>query len=242
MKKHRKAALFAALVLIIGVGVFEIVKTSKVEKFVPDPTRQAMQRNLQSQWLLGKLCSPPCWAGITPGKTTANEAFELLSTLPEVTNVRRYEDDLRGEFDWDWVGVNNSGGRIFFDVSNPGQIVETILPDMTGYFDASVSLGEVIDVHGEPTHVRVKKFGPTDGIHGYEIPISYGVEFIWLSQGFAAESGLGEQDTQLNRNMPLYTLAFFTPSLEGYLNYQGNAGKTLQAWRGFDDVLSYLEQ
>jgi hypothetical protein len=254
MKKYKKGVLFAILFLvIIGVGIFGLIETSKqeslvaistntAEKFIPDPSRQAMQRNLQNQWLLGKLCNPPCWAGIIPGETTANEAFELLNNLPEIANIKRYEDDMYGEFDWDWVGVNNSGGRIFFDVSSPNQIVETILPDMTGYFDSSISLGEVIKVYGEPTHIRVKKHGPTDGVHGYEIPVSYGVEFIWLSQGFAGESGLSEQDTQLNSNMSLFTLAFFTPSLEGYLNYQGNVGKTIQTWDGFDDVLNYLER
>ncbi|CAG1010632.1 hypothetical protein ANAEL_03993 [Anaerolineales bacterium] len=252
MKQYRKSALFATLFLaIVSIGIFGFIETSKqesllttststAEKFIPDPTRQAMQKNLQNQWLLGKLCNPPCWAGIIPGKTTANEALELLNNLPEVTNVKRYEGNTYGEFDWDWVNVENSGGRLFFDVSNPDEIVETILPSFTGYFDSNMSIGEIIKVYGEPTHIRVTKHGPTDNIHGYEIPVAYEVEFIWLSQGFAGDSGVDEKNTQLNYKMPMYSLAFFPPTLDGYLNYRGNAGRTLQSWHGVDDVLNYL--
>ncbi|HSQ18189.1 MAG TPA: hypothetical protein VLM83_10855, partial [Anaerolineales bacterium] len=42
---------------------------------------------LRNRWISGTPCAPPCWEGITPGQTSADEAIEILISNPMITNV-----------------------------------------------------------------------------------------------------------------------------------------------------------
>ena len=55
----------------------------------PTPTKPPPPEDWQYRWLKKILCSAPCVEGITPGKTTATEAVELLSQNPLVENVKK---------------------------------------------------------------------------------------------------------------------------------------------------------
>jgi len=209
--------------------------------FTPDPTLQAAQRELQTEWLNNPICLPPCWAGIIPGETGASEAVGILSSLPWIKNVTLIEDKMYGEINWSWNTVqgDGGGGRIFFDVSTPSRKVKSILPNITGYWGSNLLLGDVIKVYGEPTHILLEKQGPLDSIHAQPIPVGYNIEFIWLLQGFSSKSGLGEEAPNLYDSMPLYTLAFFEPSIDGFIAYRGNSGNALVVWQGYQDVRNY---
>lgn len=92
-------------------------------------------------------CEAPCWQGITPGETSWNEAQTILEDLPMATNldVQATRNDER------LVNFEARDGRQCCRVyAEDGETVTDILtllaPQMT--------LGQVIEVHGEPTYVQ----------------------------------------------------------------------------------------
>src|SRR5947209_4744604 len=51
-------------------------------------TKPAPPPDWQYRWLKGIPCKPPCFEGITPGKTTAEEAVKLLQQNPMAAYVK----------------------------------------------------------------------------------------------------------------------------------------------------------
>lgn len=69
-------------------------------------------------------CSPPCWYGIEPGKTSIQEAQSIVQSLPFVKKVNLFDGN---ELTWSSLVTDWAGGVIVFDASGN---VETIRYDL----------------------------------------------------------------------------------------------------------------
>jgi len=208
--------------------------------FVPTPslapTAHAVASQLQYRWLNGLPCRLPCWEGITPGKTSATEAFDLLQSNPLIDQVNIINEKDYGEINWRWRTEDNSGGRLFFRIVD--QLVYAILPGIK----SQINLGDVIQAYNEPNYVSVKKINNTNlGNVQTDTPTSYSANIIWISNGFTVSSFLtNESDMLLDQYRSVGLTAIFEPSKSGYLAYQGNSGASMIIWHGYDDAQEYL--
>ncbi len=132
---------------------------------------------IESNVVLDKTCSPPCWQNIEPGKTNRQEALSILNSVSEInqktikikTNV--YPND---GYDWDFEpGHGDMWGRVFFE----DNIVLAInfFPD-----NNSLPLQLAIDVLGTPENIMA--------VHIHEETQYLIIYFLWPSKGIVLES------------------------------------------------------
>ncbi|MBU0491270.1 MAG: hypothetical protein KKB13_05410 [Chloroflexi bacterium] len=81
-----------------------------------------------TRWLKGIPCRPPCWEGITPGQTTAEEAVEILSRSPVIARANAttlpVPNPEMGLVVWSWVGTEDEqGGQALFHAQIPSSPV-----------------------------------------------------------------------------------------------------------------------
>jgi len=81
-----------------------------------EPVRAITQR--PSVVLADPLCDPPCWNGITPGATSADEVYSILARTEGVdfgTLFERIRGDQTLQFSWFFSApIPDSTGRIYF--------------------------------------------------------------------------------------------------------------------------------
>ncbi len=108
-------------------------------------------------WLVKQPCAAPCWEGITPGVTTAEDAQKLLQQNASFSDVKFYIPKVSQEnsgITWNWRGTNDDG-EADFDGSSVTHVITTIrtsLPD-------PVTLGDVTAAYGYPNYVRAEAQG-----------------------------------------------------------------------------------
>lgn len=93
-------------------------------------------------------CEAPCWQGIRPGETTADEAYEMLLSNEWVLDVA----ETPGKISWWWngeqPGVYDDSGRAFHGRIELGMVdeVETVmaivLETNVPYGDIALTLGQ----------------------------------------------------------------------------------------------------
>ena len=86
--------------------------TQSTGPIIASVTKESPPKDWTSRWLRGIPCQPPCWEGITPGKTTADEATGLLQKSSLIANVS-ITTSLMAPYDkliiWNWAD-NSKGG------------------------------------------------------------------------------------------------------------------------------------
>jgi hypothetical protein len=103
-----------------------------------------------TRWLTAPACQPPCWANITPGITTMEEAVKIvyqipgveLTWLPTMDGATEAENSLQWEFGpsgYGWVGAE-SGQEIVSEIH-------------LGAGEKQLLLGAVIAAYGNPSTV-----------------------------------------------------------------------------------------
>jgi hypothetical protein len=137
---------------------------------------------LDTSFLTGDPCEPPCWQGLTPGVSTEDEVEEFLgsSKLVEQSSIFRGEVTRdRGEvvgttIQW-WSTANTSNLPRQF--GNHSVIKDGMLQYMTIWVDSEVTVQDLLERHGPPAkftawlegvespYVKVTLFYPR---HGFE--------------------------------------------------------------------------
>jgi hypothetical protein len=176
----RSLSLFA--LLLVGVSLSSAYASNSSGTAVPPtvtlrrtptpvPTNPSLRNNrfLNDKSLIsGKPCSPPCWHGITPGKTAWEDAVKLLlkdaGLEPPFIQVGQNGVSILAT----WKG--KGGEPCCQMVTEDGKTVTFILLQ----FDPTMTTGELIQAHGEPTYVVgtpgdetqaiINLFYPDDGL------------------------------------------------------------------------------
>ncbi len=189
----------------------------------------------QVDWLKGIPCRPPCWEGIMPGQTTANDAVATLSKSPLIstvvlTNSPWLNDD--GYVIWNWAN-GHQGGEARFQNRTSTQTVSTIQPNLP----LPLRLGDVIRAYGEPDYVLAAIEENPEVKNG----TIYNLRIIFLSQGFMLSDG-GSDTTTLSPDKLFGDIDFFVPTIEGLesvipalVNHQ----QLLTPWRGMKSFEHY---
>jgi hypothetical protein len=164
--------------------------------------------SLSQDWLSDATCRPPCWKGIVPGKTTADEAAAILKKIPFVApeTIKMGVSSLssEGELNWGWRGRNvGLDGRAFFDGNTSNQPIhslELLLPE-------KVFLRDVIAAYGEPTHLEARAaYDPSGRITSW-------LRVLYVNQGFGLA---GEVPITIDSNMAFNSVFFFSPGMDSF--------------------------
>ena len=120
----------ALMTLVTGCMTVPQIHTSSTATVAPTidlvtakyatPVLSDTLTSLSQDWLSDATCRPPCWKGIVPGKTTADEAVAILKKIPFVApgTIKMGVSSLssEGELNWGWRGRNvGLDGRAFFE-------------------------------------------------------------------------------------------------------------------------------
>jgi len=188
-------------------------------------TAQTITPDVRTRWLAGQPCAPPCWEGITPGKTRVDEAVALLNRHPMVTHIEIYRPLLGGDgrVSWRWNGVDAGSGLIGFPQVDPQDAhdVQDATNPIVSWVDVGFShpfsLAEIRAAYGDPSHVvpLAARAGLTDGQSGsmsyYEFTV------VYLDHGFLLQTERELYDPLvLGPHMALSnSVVFFPPTMAG---------------------------
>ena len=102
--------------------------------------------------LTGKPCAAPCWRGITPGITSLPEAIDLVKQMDGLTIYDSSETAAV-------FGRTESGPCCQLSTAG-GEVVATMLFQRA----PTISVGELIDAHGEPSFVTGQPFSEREAV------------------------------------------------------------------------------
>ncbi len=233
----RAGIIVVLVVTVVGLGACVSPQgtpsTATLVKPTTSPTKPLPPADWPYRWLKGIPCQPPCWEGITPGKTTAAEAVEILQRSPLIATVEIITVPLFPEeraVEWTWVSTGREGGVASFHVQKPSSPIYYLHP----YLPASFSLGDVIQAYGEPSHIIAKVFYVEDNV-------SYDLRILYRSQGFILLDG-GLSKPVLNMDTLFGSVIFFAPNDEGLRAALAGAAdhpEWVVPWQGMKDFDYY---
>jgi hypothetical protein len=186
----------------------------------------------QTRWLRGEPCSAPCWENITPGKTTADEAMQILKKNDQFTKlvVKFPENQDYGLLSWQWLipkeadDSKRRGGYVSFAANNSNKVVDTIGPVLANFV-----LGDIMKKYGEPTHVVAvtKPTPPSYKTH-------YTLYLLYLNdKGFMVSNEFPEVP-EIEPALWMGNVKFFRPNLQDLdeLKQLGVEKEYLVKWEG----------
>jgi len=147
-------------------------------------------------WLASPSCNPPCWEGVTPGKTTLDQAYVILNTNPQILNATKETNYVA----WSFQPKNDGGSGLIFSENN--DLIEVIsLRPRNGI----ISLGETIEKFGEPDQVL---FTASDS----DIVITY---LVYSKKGMALVLSLSNTSTRrISSNEDILGIDLFVPGYD----------------------------
>jgi len=98
-----------------------------------------------TQWLDEPICKPPCWANITPGVTSMDEALSILGKMPEVKITYKDQQGV----DWRFNQTITDSGTL--RASQNGIISVVVLGNSN---DKKLLLETVAGSYGNPAYVK----------------------------------------------------------------------------------------
>jgi hypothetical protein len=253
------------LLVLVGLGACGSAESPAFARpkplLLPTPllkTSRPITSAFRQQWLTKQPCTPPCWEGITPGKTKLREAVEILNKHPFVgaiedntyTSLTATEPGVA----WRWngstegYGLLSSARRDLQDIANLPAAEDSIVSRIVVVFPEPFTLAEIRSAYGDPSHV-VPYVG-YGGIPGGSSGGSTFYEFtvVYLERGFFLET---ERDTfdppTIDPQMTLSShVVFFPPTVAGLeavsVSMRGWQSTDLLPWQGFLDFVDYCAQ
>lgn len=177
----------------------------------------------------GEPCAAPCWQGITPGETTWNEAQTLISTMSGVIDLQTQEQE--GQIGAVWR-TNESEQYCCAIVSNVEEAVDDT--DVVDYIQVrlspDVTLGELIEVHGDPTYVVNGEEVTED--QAYVVLLYPDIPII--AYAFVA----GAANGTLSASSEIIFVVYVTPEA---METEVIRNSNLQAWDGYQSFSYYAE-
>ena len=176
----------------------------------------------------GSPCAPPCWQGIVPGETTAEEAMQIVQSSPY---VKRKSIERTGSYTlgaiWAYWKINSGGVSIGL---RDGLVHEISLN--TPY---RLTLEEVVEEFGVPEALVLYQAGLPEHLQ-WGITIYYPATGMEFSMGTAGPF----RDPSIKPSMQVGGVRFVTPqsSLEGllaelYAPYEEDYLEHSRRWRGY---------
>ncbi len=197
----------------------------------------------QYRWLKGIPCKPPCWEGITPGQTTADEAVKVLEQSPIIYLAKKNPPKgfSRGSVVWDWVDGPQSkdslggwGGDALYELKTSSNFIIFIRPQ----YRETVKLEDVIKSYGEPSHIIALSIVNTDDISKK----FYSLWVLYLPLGIALES-YNLDKPNFTSQIILKSPIFFAANMSKFeeLATVVPGAESMVPWQGFQSFDFYCQ-
>jgi len=172
--------------------------------------------------ITGDPCEAPCWRGITPGETSWSDALTILEDDTTIENLQTQADDNSNAALAEW---NQKGGSACCQMySDDGELVSVLLlrvaPNMT--------LGEVIERHGEPTYAVGSSFAETQAAMNVVYPEQNMVIYVF-SEGVTGT---------ISESSEVFAVLYVIPSQMDLLIQTSD----LHAWEGYGAFEQYSDE
>lgn len=217
----------------IEVLSFELIDPARE----PAPRKEALPPGGDRRWLQGQPCRLPCWDGITPGITTAHEAFAVLVANPYVEYVAMgsLADQTGGMIQWIWPGSNQAGaGSAYYRLGGSEIIYEMEPYGPPPYGSAGITLGDVVAAYGPPGEVV------TSEICSSWHKRYYNSEYLFRSLGLYLQGP--SDDSDIAPEARIERLYLFDPVL-GWNHWVRSGAPTAEIriwpWQGYRDFYAY---
>lgn len=162
----------------------------------------------RNRWLEGNPCRAPCWEGVTPGQTSADDALRIWGASKLMRDLRLSRANLLpnwGNVVWDWT-TGREGGLAAFNKQTTVQKIN----DIQVTFPWTYNLNEIIAAYGDPTYVVATATCYPDSSGS-----SYDAQIYFLSSAFVVyESGPFTRESAnqaLDSSKSIRTIRFFRP-------------------------------
>ncbi len=229
---HRPTRLFICLLIALVSCAPQPPSPGAIRPTPTDVTPASTDPALlaSSDWtarFLGRVpCEPPCWEGVTPGLTTADDAFRIFKSSPALKNVQMPDANSYGygSISWNWAD-RSGGGYAHYYVHNK------IIGEIKILQPPRYIVENVIKAYGEPKHIAALRVRNVEAMEtGRGI---YGTYFVYLGYGFAlGESGLYDKPS-LGKDMNWPVLTFFGTTRGSFEDALGVPFESLVPWEGF---------
>lgn len=183
--------------------------------------------------ITGEPCAAPCWQGITPGETTWTEAQNIVPTISGVIDLQTQEQENETGLTIGSVWrTNESEQYCCAVVANIGEAVDD--EDVVDYIQVrlapDVTLGELIEAHGEPAYVVNGEEVSED--QAYIILLYPDIPII--AYAFVAGAATGT----MSASSEIIFVVYVTPeAMENEVIRNSN----LQVWDGYQSFSYYAE-
>jgi hypothetical protein len=182
-------------------------------------------------------CVAPCWYGLVPGKSTREDAWNVLPGLPFIVPWTTAEGLVnRSNHDISWRKKWNLSIRDWIEIDSNDVVLGIVVQP-----DAPLSLGEVIQTMGIPAKIELYNVGA-------ELS-RIRLELFYPGQGFVcevivSEGGAFSPSYEIKPDMPVarveYRIADASPDHLIFwnswrTNYRVSLGQ-MQDWPGFGSV------
>jgi hypothetical protein len=154
----------------------------------------------------GLPCAPPCWQGIVPGETTAQEAMQILQSSPY---VKKESIGKTGSYTLGAI-------EAYWEVAPGGVVIglqDGLVRDITFNTPYRLTLGQVMEEFGPPESLMVYTTGVPESLR-------WGIAIHYPSSGMEFSMGGGHfENPSLEPSTQIGAVRFVTPqsSLEGLL-------------------------
>ncbi len=221
--------------------------------FTPSTTKTSASNDWERRWLKNIPCQLPCWEGITPGITKAEEALKLFQNNNLVKEPTLSSPSYLSEnyLLWSWSASATKrdypdGGFAVYKANDPSKTVLVIIPK---YEATTFTYKEISAAFGEPSHILVT------AEHCVDFPPCPRFYFtlVYLNKGLKVKLFLDSvklKQPAINDQMIFSGIEIFEPGLDGYAKaYTVNKvagyqvpfeeGKLLVSWQGFKSFEFY---
>lgn len=185
----------------------------------PAPRLQSEAFLNDDSLLTGEPCAAPCWRGITPGETAWEEAISILEADETLGDIRTQQSESSAALAADFGEVEGDICCQLF--SEGGATVEVLFLR----FVPGTTLGDVIEVHGEPTYLIGSPFSEDQAIMNLLYPDVPMVLYAFVEGTTGA----------LSEDSPILGVLYTTPGeMESVLRTSA-----LHAWEGYATYQDY---
>jgi hypothetical protein len=215
---------------------FQHPKISTVVNTTSAPSNLLLQ-DWNISWKQGLPCRLPCWQGISPGKTTKDEALEILKKISYINPNTIISDSTdaspvpgvsSGTIRWNWIN-GNRGGSVGFKLGNSNPTIESI----GLIFNEPCKLKDIIETYGPPSHVEANY-----NLGGFSLIFWWMSYTIWTGIATQRAEPLINGDIKIgDKNCVINTTTPVSP--EQVAAYSQYDSKMFVSWQGYKDFYFY---
>jgi hypothetical protein len=214
-----------SLMAVITVGCGDSINATPTPISVNPTQSGVVNYDWVNNWLKGIPCKAPCFEGIIPGVTKANDALKILKSYPYTRNITtlKFPGYFGHNITWNWYN-SDAENSIYYEPSD--DVVYAIIFRTSG-----TQLGRVTALYGEPDKIATvvqKGDGPHLGKLIYYVRVIYNQGLLLI------HSSIGNPPT-LSGSLEFDTPLFYDPKIEA----EYNSDFQVSDWQGMKDFYFY---